>query len=81
MTSPQTLKAGTRIELKGTPALGGFSAVAPQRATVCRWTSISGPIRNHINPTSGGWHVVKFDNGESRLLCHETRFRVIDNRA
>ena len=77
----RSLKPGTRIELKGTPAIGGFSAVPPQRATICRWTSISGPIANHINPNSGGWHVVRFDNGEGKLLAHESRFRVIDNRA
>lgn len=75
----QTLKAGTRIELHGTPACGGFPGVAPEQATISRWMARNGPIKNHVSPTNPGWHVVKFDDGGC-LLVHETGFRVIDNR-
>ena len=75
----QTIKTGTRIEMHGTPAMGGFPGVSPEAATICRWTSKNGPIKNHINPTNGGWHVVKFADG-GMLLSHESRFRIIDNR-
>ena len=73
------MRAGTRIEFFGTPAMGGFPAVPPEQATICRWKAENGPIKNHVSPTNGGWHVVKFSDG-GKLLAHETRFRVIDNR-
>lgn len=70
-----TLKAGTRIELHGTPAFPGFPGVAPESATIGRWLKyVSGP-----RETMPGWHVIKFDTG-GKLLVHETGFRVIDNR-
>ena len=72
----QTLKTGTRIELQGTPAMGGFPAVAPEQATIARWTARSGSIKNHVSPTNGGWHLVKFADG-GKLCVHESRFRVI----
>jgi len=75
----QTLKAGTRIELCGTPAMGGFAAVNPERATIARWTATNGPIKNHVSPTNGGWHIVKDTDGGKRCV-HESRFRIIDNR-
>jgi len=68
----QTIKAGTRIEMHGTPAMGGFAAVAPEQAKIARWTAISGPIEP-------GWHIVQFADG-GKLCVHESRFRVIDNR-
>lgn len=69
----QTLKAGTRIELHGTPACGGFPSVPPEKATIGRWNT----RRN--GPTNPGWHLVRFDDG-GQLIVHESRFRVIDNR-
>jgi hypothetical protein len=66
------LKAGTRIEMHGTPARGGFPAVEPERATIVRWTARSGPRLD-------GWHIVKFADG-GKLCVHESRFRVTDNR-
>lgn len=76
----QTLKAGTRIETKGFPALGGFPAVSPEKATIARWRKAyddgGGPNMVRGNP---GWHAVKFDDG-GILMTHESRFRVIDNR-
>ena len=68
-----TLSAGTRIELRGTPMCGGFPGVAPELATIARWTKISGPRMD-------GWHVVKFHTGGSRCI-HESSFRVVDNRS
>jgi hypothetical protein len=85
----QTIKAGTRIELHGTPAMGGFPGVAPEQATIGRWTKANGPMKNdighwdgttHVYPGNPGWHVIVFADG-GKLLAHETRFRVIDNRA
>lgn len=74
-----TLRSGTRIELHGTPAMGGFPGVPPERAIIARWTKINGPIPNHVSFGNGGWHVVKFEDG-GKLVIHETRFRVISNR-
>lgn len=67
-----TLKAGTRIELHGTPAMD----VAPEQAVIARWTARNGAIRNHVSPTNGGWHIVKFADG-GQLCVHETNFRVL----
>ena len=66
------MKAGTRIELHGTPAIGGFPAVAPEMAKVAR-------ARRGESVPGIGWHIVAFNDG-GRLCVHETRFRVIDNR-
>lgn len=67
------MQSGTRIEFHGTPAMGGFPAVTPEQAVIARWNEkISGP-------RMPGWHVVKFADG-GKLIAHETRFRVIDNR-
>jgi hypothetical protein len=72
----QTIKAGTRIELNGTPAMGGFPGVSPETAVIGQWRkSVSGPRDGRM----AGYHVVKFADG-GKLLVHETRFRVIDNR-
>jgi len=79
-TAQTTLKPGTRIELNGTPAMGGFPGVSPEQAVIGRWTKVNGPIKNHVSPNNGGWHVVKFSDGGG-LLVHESRFRVTDNRA
>jgi hypothetical protein len=75
------MRHGTRIEFHGTPAMGSFPAVIGEQATICRWnTKINGPVKNHVGPNNGGWHVVKFADG-GKLIAHESRFRVIDNRA
>ena len=71
-----TIKAGTRIELHGTPAIPGFfPGVAPEKATIARWTAASGPRGGKME----GWHIVKFADG-GKLCVHESGFRVIDNR-
>ena len=72
----QSIKTGTRIEMHGTPAMG----VAPEAAKIARWTAVNGWLKNHVSPTNGGWHIVKFADG-GKLCVHETRFRVTDNRA
>ncbi len=70
----KTLKSGTVIELHGTPSLGGFPAVAPERATVCLWVErINGP---RADPRMDGYHVVRFQDG-GRLCVHESRFDVV----
>lgn len=69
-----TIQSGTRIELHGTPAIGGFPGVAPEQATIARWTKVSGP-----RDALPGYHAVKFADG-GKLLIHENRFRIIDNR-
>ena len=79
MTATQTLKTGTRIEVIGFDFATGKEV--PQPAKIARWTAACGPIKNHVSPTNGGWHVVRFADDGGSLLCHETRFRVIDNRA
>jgi hypothetical protein len=56
--------------------MGGFAAVAPVQVKIAHWTAANGAIKNHINPTSGGWHIVEFADG-GKLCVHETRFRVI----
>lgn len=69
-----SLKSGTRIEFHGTPAMGGFPAVAPEQAKIAR-------LRAENLPLPGiGWHIVQFADG-GKLCAHESRFRVIDNRA
>ena len=64
------MKAGTLIELHGTPAIGGMPAVAPERAVI---------VRSNTNAAMPGWHAVRFADG-GKLLIHESRFRIIDNR-
>jgi hypothetical protein len=68
------MRHGTRIEFYGTPAMGSFPSVAPEQATICR------PRKENLPPPGPGWHVVKFADG-GKLYAHESRFRVIDNRA
>jgi hypothetical protein len=69
------MEPGTRIELHGTPALPGFPGVPPEQATIAR------PRKGEGTPEGlTGWHIVRFADG-GRLCVHETRFRVIDNRA
>lgn len=70
-----TLKVGTRIELHGTPAFPGFPGVAPEQATIARWTKVCGP--REARP---GRHIVKFADG-GMLCVHETGFSAIDSRA
>ena len=67
------LKPGTKIEFFGTPAMGFFHAVAPERAVICK------PRKENLPSPGPGWYVVKFDAG-GKLYAHESRFRVIDNR-
>lgn len=69
----QSITPGTRVETFGTPAIGGFPAVVPERLTICR------PRAENLPLPGPGWHIVKFDSG-GKLCMHESRFRVIDNR-
>ena len=69
----QTLKAGTRIEFFVSHPQGHH-----ELATIARWTSVNGPVKNHVRGNAG-WHIVKFGDG-GRLCVHETGFRIIDNR-
>ena len=68
------MKSGTRIEVKGVDLSGNLI-----------WYPAS--IRPWMKKVSGSresmpdWHVVKFDDGEGKLLCHRSGFRVTDNRA
>ena len=68
------LKAGTKIEMHGTPAMGGFPEVPPEMATIAKWGKKSGPREKML-----GWHIVKFSDGS--LCVHESRFRVVDDVA
>lgn len=69
------LKAGTRIEIAGTPAFAGFPGVAPELAVIGRWNSLINGTRDQ---RPAGYHRVKFSD-DGCLLVHETRFRVISN--
>jgi hypothetical protein len=69
----QTIKTGTRIEF-----FQGHGR--SEMASIGRWTKVNGPVKNHVAPNNGGWHLVRFDDGGA-LIVHETGFRVIDNRA
>lgn len=68
----QTIKAGTRIDF--------LTSEGSEPAKIARWTKVNGPIKNHVSPTNGGWHIVEFPHG-GRLCVHETNFRVTDNRS
>lgn len=72
-TSKSLLKPGTRIEMNGFPAVGGFAAVAPEMATIAQ------PRKEEL-PLPEGWHIVKFAGG-GKLCVHETSFRVIEEKA
>ncbi len=72
MTS-QTLKAGTRIETNGFPAIGSWPAVAPEQLVICK------PRKSELPLRGPDWYVVKFSDG-GKLCMHTSRFRVIDNR-
>lgn len=67
------LKTGTRIEFHGTPAMGSFPAVSPERARIVKPRAESLPL------PGPGWHVVQFEDG-GKLCAHESRFHVVDNR-
>ena len=67
-----TLKPGTRIELRGTPAFPGFPGVAPEMARVARGRPENGEMPE-------GYHVVRFSDG-GKLCVHESNFRIVDNR-
>lgn len=67
------MKSGTRIELLGTPSIGGFPAVPPELAKIDR------PRAENL-PMPPGYHLVRFGDG-GKLLVHESRFRVVDNRS
>ena len=71
------MKYGTRIETHGMPAFPGFPGVSPERARIMK------PRKGESVPTHAGpgWHLVQFDSDGGRLCMHESRFRVIDNRA
>lgn len=67
--------AGTLIETDGFPSIGGMPAVAPEQCRIL-------PFRKENLPAPGpDWYVVKFESDGARLYMHESRFRVIDNRA
>lgn len=72
-TASQTLKAGTRIETHGCPAMGSFPGVAPERLVICK------PRKSQL-PLEPDWYIVKFADG-GKLCMHTSRFRVVDNRA
>jgi hypothetical protein len=72
---PAMMKPGTRIETNGCPSMGGFPAVAGERAKICR------PRKGEGTPPGlTGWHIIQFESDGGRLCMHETRFRVVDNR-
>ena len=79
MMNTQTIKTGTEIEFPARGGMGGYPVVPAQRAKIGRWTKINGPIKNHVSPTNGGWHLIVYPDG-GQLLAHETAFRIIDNR-
>lgn len=64
------MTTGTHIEVFGFDFDGTATFEA---AVIARWTKISGPRMD-------GWHIVRFADG-GKLMCHESRFRVVDNRA
>jgi len=66
------LKPGTRCETIGTPAIGGFPAVHPERLMICR------PRKENLPLPGPGWHIVKFEDG-GKLCMYESRFRVTSN--
>jgi hypothetical protein len=68
-----SIKAGTRIELRGRDM--NMNEVW-EAATIGKWLKISGPRKD----APEGYHRVIFKDGGS-LLCHESGFRVVDNRA
>jgi hypothetical protein len=68
------VKAGTRIETNGCPAMGGFGAVNGERAIIVR------PRAENLPLPGPGWHIVKFDRDGGELCMHESSFRIIDNR-
>jgi hypothetical protein len=64
------MKHGTRIE-----TISCWPGVEPERGTIMR-------VTREMMPLPAGYHPVKFDIPPSNgILIHETRFRVIDNRA
>ncbi len=65
------LKAGTKIEVSGM-ALDWSQTWCP--ATICK------PRRENLPLPGEGWHIIQYPDG-AKMCCHETRFRVIDNRA
>lgn len=65
------MKAGTRIEVQGWDLSLNETW---QGAKIVRTTKA-------MLPMPSGWHPILFDDGEVPLLCHESRFRVVDNRA
>lgn len=70
MTAQQTLKTGTRIQM--------FNSEM-EMASIGRWTRRNGPTKNHVSPTNGDWHLVRFADGGA-LIVHRSGFRVVDNR-
>lgn len=69
------LKFGTRIETHGCPAMAGFPAVFGESGKIVKPRAESLPL------PGPGWYIIKFDRDGAKLCVHESRFRVIDNRA
>jgi hypothetical protein len=67
-----TIPANRRIEVRQFDFNGG---VIWEPAQTQRWTKFNGP-----RDTMQGWNVVKFDADGARLLVHDDRIRVVDNR-
>jgi hypothetical protein len=67
------LKTGTKIVLRGSPAIGAFPAVVPETARIARWTT-----RQGSRESVPGYHRVRFADGSS-LLIHESRFDVVSD--
>ena len=65
------MKAGTRIELLGTPAIGTWPAVAPEVAKIAR-------IMPDMLPLPPGYHPVRFADGGC-VLIHESRFVILES--
>jgi hypothetical protein len=82
MEIAMTLKPGTRIETRGTPACGGFPAVQPEPGIIRK------PRRESLPLPGPGWYVVHLSPDQplyprgigARLCMHESSFRVISNR-
>lgn len=64
------LRVGTRIEVRGF-GLDGRDIWYPAKI---------GAVRKFMLPMPAGYHPVTYPDG-GRLLVHENRFRVVDNRA
>lgn len=64
------MKAGTRIEIQGWDM--AHNEVWEAARIARRTKDMGAPME--------GWHPVRFDVDGATLMCHESRFRVVDNR-